>query len=82
MDISRNKGYSVLEKNVIRIPKKELKWGHLDISRNMKEILKNNNNTGYRKIELVKRVDSWDILIKINYIKIKRNITDIEEKNT
>lgn len=25
-------------------------------------------------------MDSWDILIKINYIKIKRNITDIEEK--
>lgn len=25
-------------------------------------------------------MDSWDILIKINYIKMKRNITDIEEK--
>lgn len=25
-------------------------------------------------------MDSWDILIKINYIKIKRNITDKEEK--
>lgn len=55
----------------------------MDISRNMKEILKQKqyNNPGYRKIELVKKkVDSWDILIKISYIKIKRNITDIEEK--
>lgn len=47
----------------------------------MKEIFKKKpNNPGYRKIELVKKVDSWDILIKISYIKIKRNITDIEEK--
>lgn len=48
----------------------------------MKEILKKKtNNPGYRKIELVKKkVDSWDILIKINYIKMKRIITDIEEK--
>lgn len=47
----------ISEKKCNQDTKKELKWGHLDISRNMKEILKQKqyNNPGYRKIELVKK---------------------------